>query len=545
MKTQILLTMKIRSISTFLAFGTTLLFGGYLCFSSVSSAAKPGSDGPKDQGLQFPREDGSAAAGKAVFRFETFGNEGFWTLAVRIPAGVKAAKVTPYQAMKLGLSVDVDAIGSEMRSNLLAELKADPTGKRSSFLNDPASMGKLINSNAIIGMPAIDTNGDGTVNIDAGDQVGTSCALCHTITDGSMFKMKDGGSIGQRLDGLTNHNLNLGRILATAANSRALFPLLQLELKANKGKTIGRAPKGLTENSTEAEVDAYLSNPTYYPVGMFDDSFDGNGNPIHIAAFFRQDLAAPYGSEGSIAKLDHFSNMIYTIQFDLTNLTTSGGRALLNQLAGAAGDEVADSYVKVLTATGVSGYPFVKAKAFGKPGSAEAPIGLQVDQQKLIDLNGYLASLPAPTGIQVSNNASLHGRELFRTAGCTDCHNTDQGKKVPSFIVPMKKIFPGDDPKILGKRAAPLNDLMDTRNQIFDDKMIVTNASMRGSIRGIAMPLLLDLARKPSFLHDDSVSSLNSLLDPKRGASSPHPFYLAKPKDRDDVVQFLSGLHIQ
>ena len=109
----------------------------------------------------------------------------------------------------------------------------------------------------------------------------------------------------------------------------------------------------------------------------------------------------------------------------------------------------------------------------------------------------------------------------------------------------MKTIFPGDNPKILGKRAAPLNDLIDTTNQIFDDKMIVTNASMRGGIRGIAMPLLLDLARKPSFLHDDSVSSLNSLLDPSRGASSPHPFYLARPKDRDDVVQFLSGLHIQ
>jgi hypothetical protein len=45
-----------------------------------------------------------------VFRFETFGNEGFWTDAVRMPQGIKAARVTPLQALKLGLSVDIDAL---------------------------------------------------------------------------------------------------------------------------------------------------------------------------------------------------------------------------------------------------------------------------------------------------------------------------------------------------------------------------------------------------------------------------------------------------
>lgn len=78
-----------------------------------------------------------------------------------------------------------------------------------------------------------------------------------------------------------------------AANSRALYPTLQLSLRANGGKTLGRAPKGLTENSTEAEVDAYLSNKQFYPVGMFDDTFDGNGDPMHNTPLFRQDLAAP------------------------------------------------------------------------------------------------------------------------------------------------------------------------------------------------------------------------------------------------------------
>ena len=68
---------------------------------------------------------------------------------------------------------------------------------------------------------------------------------------------------------------------------------------------------------------------------MFDDTFDGNGDPMHITPLFRQDLAAPFGSDGSIARFDNFSNLVYTILFDPTNLTTPGGRALLHKLTGA------------------------------------------------------------------------------------------------------------------------------------------------------------------------------------------------------------------
>ena len=72
--------------------------------------------------------------------------------------------------------------------------------------------------------------------------------------------------------------------------------------------------------------------------------------------------------------------------------------------------------------------------------------------------------------------------------------------------------------------------------------MIVVDASLIGGTRGDAMPLLLDLARKPVFLHDDSVPSLDGLLDPARGASAPHPFYVADKLQRADMVEFLRGL---
>ncbi|MDQ6664914.1 MAG: hypothetical protein M3Z23_11025 [Acidobacteriota bacterium] len=510
--------------------------------SRNAAGTSGGSDGPSTAENLPPRQDGNAAAGKNVFRFETFGNEGFWTDAARMPAGIKAAKVTPLQALELGLSVDVDAVDATTRDTLMTQLKADPSGKSSSLLNDPKMTAKLINANAVIGMPIKDSNDDGVLDVDNGDKVGVSCALCHTITDGSAFSVPNGGSVGHRLDGLTNHNLNIGKILATGANSRALYPLLQLALKANGGRTFGRAPKGLTETSTEAEVDAYLSNPNYYPIGMFDDTFDGNGDPMHIQPLFRQDLAGPFGSEGSIARLDNFSNLVYTVLFDVTDLTTPGGRALLHKLAGAAGDEVADNYVKVLADTNVKGYPFVKAAPNPNPGSEEAFIGVRVDNTKLLDLNAYEVSLQAPAGAKVDSQAGSHGRQMFRTAGCTSCHNVDQSKPVPAFIVPMKQIFPGDNPVVLAQRTPPLNPVEDTPGNFFDDKMAVLNASVRGGIRGIALPLLLDLARKPVFLHDNSVPTLDNLLDPSRGANAPHPFYVSGAKDRADMVEFLRGL---
>lgn len=499
-------------------------------------------DGPDTREQPVPHERGDAAAGRDVFRFETFGNEGFWTDAVRLPKGVKKAKLTPVQALKAGLSVDIDALDSATKQAVAAELQTDLSPKKAPLLNDPKTTMKLLEANAIIGMVAKDSNGDGKINLAKGDKVGASCALCHTITDKSVFDLPNGGSIGRRLDGRAAHNINLGAIFAMADNSRALYPVLQLSLDANKGKTLGRAPKGLTEKSSEAEVDAYLSNPAFYPVGMFDDTFDGNGDPMHNTPLFRQDLAFPYGSEGTIAKLDNFSNLVYTGLFDQTVLTTPGGRAFLHKLGGAAGDEIADDYVKVLKATGVKGYPYVKATADPAPGSEEAPLGIRVDNTKLLDMNAYLDGLPAPAGVDGNAQAIARGRQLFHTSSCTACHNVDQSKFVPPFIVPMKRIFPGDNPVVLAQREPPLNPVENTVNNIFDDKMAVVNASLRGEERGIALPLLLDLARKPVFLHDNSVPTLDDLFNPSRGMQAPHPFYFSNPTQRADMVEFLRSL---
>ena len=371
-----------------------------------------------------------------------------------------------------------------------------------------------------------------------GDKVGIACTICHTITYKSVFDMPKGGSIGRRVDGPAALTLNVGKLMAMAANSRALYPNLQ---QTFLGVSIGRAPSGLGPDSTEVEVDAYLSNPAFYPVGTFDETQDGNGNPVKNTPLFRQDLAAPYGSAGEFSKLDDISNSSYTTNLDPTTLLTPEGRQFLEIKAGPAGKQLANEYAKILQDTGVTGFPFVRAQMTGKVGDLASIVGRRVDNQKLLDMNAYLDQLQAPAGAKVDAQMAARGRELFR-ANCTQCHNVDQSKFVPPMLVEMKTIWPGYTPIPAGMRGeSKLSTILNSPG-IFDDKMIVVDASDRGEKRGNAMPLLLDLARTNIFLHDGSVSSLDNLLDPVRGDNAPHPFYLSDASQRADMVEFLKGL---
>ncbi len=495
-----------------------------------------GMDGPRSPGPSMPHRRGNASAGKEVFRFETFGNEGFWTDAIKMPKGMEDAKVTPLDALKAGLTVDSEMIPAAMREALMKELKTDMSPQNAPMLHDPKTTVKLIEANAVVGVIPKDSNGDGKMDLANGDKVGLSCALCHTISDKSVFNLPDGGSIGKRLDGRAALTLNVGKLLAIAANSRAYYPNLQLELG---GKTIGRAPKGITPDSTEAEVDAYLSNPKFYPVGTFDETQDGVGNPVVNTPLFRQDLAAPYGTAGEFAILDNIGNSSYTSNLDPTTLVTPEGRAFLKIKAGPLGEELANNYEKILKETGVTGYPFVKATLKGKPGELANIVGRRVDDQKLIDMNAYIDALQAPRGAMVDRAASARGRDHFRN-NCTSCHNVDQSKPVPTMLVEMKKMMPDYQPEVLGQRP-PLDPIQNSAGG-FDDKMIIVDASDRKDIRGFALPLLLDLDRKKHFFHDVSVTGLESVLDPARGGQAPHAFYISDPSARADVVQFLRGL---
>lgn len=501
---------------------------------------QPTAASPADKNVVKPEFQpvGDVARGKDVFRFQTFGNERFWAKAMRWQQGVIDNKLTPKQLLEMGLSIDMEALPPALWQRLKPEFDTDLSASQAPALHDPATTIALLNANAVIGVVPKDSNGDGRIDIRTGDMVGVSCAICHTITDKSAVNFKFGGSAGKRIDGPAPLTLNMGRFLALANNSRAYYPNLQ---QTFLGVSIGKAPRGLGPKSTEAEVDAYLRNPAYYPVGTFDETQDGIGNPVKNMPLFRQDLAAPYGTAGDFAQFSVISNSSYTMNLDMTNLATPEGREFLRQRGGPAGIQIHNEYKQILAETGVKDYPYLDVKMVGKPGEAANLVGRQVDQQQLRDLMAYVSALQAPRGARVDAQVALRGRALFQ-AKCTSCHNVDQSQPVPASLVDLKTLWPAYAPLPVGLRgnkklSAILNSLGD-----FDNKMVIVDASDRGLPRGNALPLLLDLDRTTLFLHDASVKSLNALLDPQRGPRAPHPFYVMDATKRAELVDFLRSL---
>jgi len=546
--------------------------------SGADGGELAGSSGPTDVLFdEFKHPVGADTEhGKEVYRLETFGNEGFWTRTLRLPQGMISSNLTIAGALELGLNIDIDAVPQALRSKLRAEAKTDLSAANAPLMNDPATFVELLEASAILGLPARNVQAlNGTLEIDdtnvyAGESLGMSCAFCHSITDGSVFALPHGGGIGKREDGRPNHDLDFGATIALGEASRAYYPTLALDLVANDHKSASRKGAGvalISKAATEAEVDAFLNDPELYPVGMFDDATDGNGAPMKNAALFRTDLAAPWGTDGSIEQLQNFNNLVYTAIMDPTDIVTDGGRRFMFERGAAAGTEIVDNYALILAdlgvpAGGVNGYPFV-----GRAGKTDVTVGLaagakvedtligiRVDDTALFDMNAYLNSLRAPAGIKTDAEGSARGRLVFRRE-CTSCHNDDQSRFVPPNIVPFNDtveffanaparpdLFPGYAGKVAADRSlarlAPVRDSVG----IFDDKWIIVDASNRNQPRGGALPLLLDLARKPNFLHDSSVASLDELLDPERGARAPHPFYVADGDERADLVTFLESL---
>jgi len=132
------------------------------------------------------------AEGKQIFRFDTFGDETFWTDTLRMHEVVQT--VPPTTALAVGLKVDADTLPPEV-------LQAIQAGQVD--LNDPATTVTLLKLGAVVGLRAtVDANNRIT-------QLGITCALCHSTVDDRVTN-----GIGSRLDGWPNLDLNPGAIIA-------------------------------------------------------------------------------------------------------------------------------------------------------------------------------------------------------------------------------------------------------------------------------------------------------------------------------------------
>ena len=143
------------------------------------------------------------AEGKEIFRFDTFGDEQFWTDTLRMHEVIQQA-VTPAVALSVGLKVDADALPAAVKTALAAG-QVD--------LNSTATTLALLKLNAVIGVKGeVQTLGGRDTLV----RVGITCALCHSTVDNSFAP-----GIGSRQDGWANTTLNPGAIVAL---SPALTP---------------------------------------------------------------------------------------------------------------------------------------------------------------------------------------------------------------------------------------------------------------------------------------------------------------------------------
>ncbi len=154
--------------------------------------------------------------GRQIFRYDTFGDEAFWTGALKLERAIEGALlggqgpgVSPKAALAVGLKVDMDKLPPE----LVAQIKSGKVD-----LGSPATTLALLKLNAVIGLKASVTNSDGHASLRS---IGISCAICHSTVDNAFAP-----GIGHRLDGWPNRDLNVGAIIALAPDLSVVQKLL-------------------------------------------------------------------------------------------------------------------------------------------------------------------------------------------------------------------------------------------------------------------------------------------------------------------------------
>ncbi|HEU4997091.1 MAG TPA: cytochrome c [Gemmatimonadaceae bacterium] len=171
-----------RAVLPILALGT--LVAG--CSRDRDPAARPGDVALASSG---PLND----EGKTIFRFDTFGDETFWTDSLRMHEVIRTS-VSPKTALSVGLKVDAEVLPASVKTGI--QNGTIP-------LDSPSTTVALLKLGAVVGVVGqVDASGALT-------RVGITCALCHSTVDNSFV-----GGIGSRLDGWPNRDLNVGAIIA-------------------------------------------------------------------------------------------------------------------------------------------------------------------------------------------------------------------------------------------------------------------------------------------------------------------------------------------
>jgi hypothetical protein len=308
--------------------------------------------------------------GREIFRFDTFGDERFWSGSLKLHQAIAGAQlggvgpgVSPAAALGAGLKVDVEMVPRA----ILAGIQSGAVN-----LNDPASTMALINAKAVVGvMPFGGSNG-------AAASIGFTCALCHSNVDNSFAP-----GIGQRLDGWANRDLNVGAIVSMSPDLSAVASLLQ------------------TDEATVRKV------MTSWGPGKFDAQLFLDGKAFRPDGKTAATLIPPaFGLAGvNMHTSTGWGGVPYWNAF-VANLEMHG--------SGTFYDPRLDDKVK---------YPVAARAGLGhvRPSNA-ADDGVT---SRLAALQYYQLSIPAPAAPAGSFNrrSAELGEQLFKgRAGCASCH---------------------------------------------------------------------------------------------------------------------------
>jgi hypothetical protein len=314
--------------------------------------------------------------GREIFRFDTFGDEQFWSDALQLHKAIEGENfggvgngLTPQQALDLGLKVDVRALPRAV----VQQLKQGTVD-----LNDVAVTLALLKQDAVLGVKGT-FNSDGSLK-----SVGLTCALCHSTVNDSLAP-----GVGERLDGWANRDLDVGAIIALAPNLQPVVDLLKVvhpDITDSQVRDVLRS-WGPGKFDAELVLDGKAFTPEGKPAAtLLPNAFGLAGHNLHTWT----------GDWGTVTYWNAFVAVL-----ELHGVGTFFDPRLDN----------ADKF------------PIAAAKGFG-----HISVDPEEDQvtSKLPALHVYQLALPTPkpkAGVDFDAEAAKRGDELFGgKAKCGSCH---------------------------------------------------------------------------------------------------------------------------
>jgi len=342
------------------------------------SEMSPSGSLPKAGEVKATKENWSAAVdanagtlfaeGKSIFRFDTFGDEVFWTDTLKLHQAIAGSKlggvgggVSPKTALSVGLKVDAEALPQAVVDGIQAG-KVD--------LDDPATTLTLLKLNAVVGLKGTFSN-DGSLR-----SVGLTCAVCHSTVDDSFAP-----GIGRRLDGWPNRDLNAGAIIALSPGLNAISKLLGVD-DATTRKVL--ASWGPGKFDAELNIDGKAFRPDGKPAATLIP-------PAYGMAGVNQHTWT--GGWGNVTYWN-----AYVANLEMGGQGTFVDRRLMN----------------------AEQYPVAAKNGFGNKRSA-----VDMVTSKLAALHFYQLALPPPRAPEGSFDAvrAKRGEGAFRgKAQCATCH---------------------------------------------------------------------------------------------------------------------------